>query len=207
MEKDAKKNRFRALAYLAQGILPFEQWSSVFSNPELHDRPGLVCKSFVVWFPTMVDYLMPSQEVSQSISELSKDSECEEVISLCCKLEEHYRNFLSNFSREEQIFINDRRLQNVHGVLSMFRLDKIHVKHYCKEDDEVVVEHIDSDKYHEMMKIFYPSMQEKEMELRNRLVTSNIFKQFGIFYLDNLKIDPHIINLATKLGVYDNQSA
>ena len=161
----------------------------------------------MVWFPTMIDYLRPSPEVSQSISELSNDLECKDAISLCRKLEEHYKKFLSNFSREEQLFINDRRLQNVHGVLNIFRLEKIHVKHYCKEDNAVVVEHIESNKYHEIMRIFYPSMHEKEMELRNRLVSSNIFKEFGIFYIDNLKIDPHVINLATNLGVYGNDVA
>jgi hypothetical protein len=196
-----KSEKFQLMAYLAQGILPFEQWSCVFANPELSSRPGLICKAFAVWFPTMLDFLRRSADIENAIAKLSESAEAQEVLRLSRELEAYYKKLLSLYSREEQIFINDRRLQNVHGVLSTFRLDRIHVKHYGKDSDEVVVEHIEADEYHGIMKAYYPEMQSLELSLRDRLVATDQFREFGIFYTSELKAEPHLKEIAMRLGV------
>lgn len=196
-----KPEKFCLMAYLAQGILPFEQWSCVFANPELSSRSGLICKAFAVWFPTMLDFLRRPADVENAIGKLAESAEAQETLRLSEELAAYYKGLLSLYSREEQIFINDRRLQNVHGVLSIFRLDRIHVKHYSKDSDEVVVEHIGADEYHKIMKVYYPSMHSAELSLRNRLVTTDQFGEFGTFYTSKLKTEPHLIQIAMRLGV------
>jgi len=200
-----KPEKFRLMCYLAQGILPFEQWSCVFANPDVDSKPGLICKAFAVWFPTMLDYLRRPEEVDATIRELSGDREADEAVQLSRTLGIFFKRLLTPFSREEQIFINDRRLQNVHGILSTFRLDRIHTKHYSADADEVLVEHMDADKYHEIMRNYYPQMQVHEMALRNKLVTTDLFREFGLFYMNNLKTEPHLVGIATRLGVSSHE--
>lgn len=202
MNNNIKREKSFLIGYLGQGILPFGQWSCVFSNPELQEKTGLICKSFTVWFPTMLDFIKVPQEL-QTIIDKDHDEKVEEVKSLILRLQEFYRYFLSLYSREEQIFIIDRRLQNVHGILSIFRLDKIHTKFFDADSGEIQIQHIDADEYHKIMRSFYPELQHNEMMLRNRLVTAERFAEFGEFYTSKLTFEPHLINLAKRLGVFD----
>ena len=39
------------------------------------------------------------------------------------------------------------------------------------------------------------------MELRNKLVKSELFKEFAEYYFEHLKIDPHLLRIANELGV------
>ncbi len=199
--ENLKTQKFQLLTYLGQGILPFEQWSGVFSNPQLDSMPGLICKGYTVWFPTMIDYLNRPNDIDQAMNDLAGEKGADEAISLCLKLEKYYKEILSLFSREEQLFIIDRRLQNVHGVLSMFRSKKIKTRFYDSIKEKVIAEHIDRKDYRDIMNVFYPQMHKCEMNLRNRLVTTALFKEFGGFYLNYLKVDPYLIKIAVELGV------
>ncbi len=199
---DAKTHKFRLMVHLAQGILPFEQWAPVFANPELRSRPALICKAFAVWFPTMLDFLEPKQETKDAVAALAGEAVAAEVIELSESVGRHYTQMLSLFSREEQMFIRDRRLQNVHGVLSTFILDRIHIKYYDPARDAVVIEHIDANDYHRIMRTYYPAAQTNELTLRNRRTGSDIFREFGQLYDARLRIDPHLMAVARRLGVY-----
>jgi hypothetical protein len=160
-----------------------------------------VLKAVVVWFPTMLDYLRRPTDVENAIVALTTSGEAQEALRLSSGLMGFYKQMLSLYCREEQIFINDRRLQNVHGVLNTFRIGRLHVKHYKKDSDEVVVEHIQADEYHSIMNAYYPSMHSVELSLRERLVNTELFREFGAFYTAKLKVEPHLVQIAAQLGV------
>jgi len=68
---------------LAQGVIPYEQWSSVFVDPKLSMWPGLHAKAFSVWFPTMIDYLSGRAESTAIKNELrDRKVDCEQVFEL-----------------------------------------------------------------------------------------------------------------------------
>lgn len=64
-----------------------------------------------------------------------------------------------------------------------------------------VVEHIEANAYHAIMQTYYPASQANELALRNRLTASDIFREVGTYYESRLKVDPHLIAIATRLGV------
>lgn len=199
--ENTKNKRYLLVQYLGTGILPFDQWCGVFANPELNSRPGLICKAFTVWFPTMLDYLNRPEEVNLCIAELVGDECVDEAANLCDELDRHYKNLLALFSREEQLFLVDRRLQNVHGKLSRFTTERIKTTYYDRDTDRRCVEWVEADDYHEVMRSYYPEMGKVTLHLRNRLVTSERFRMFGDFYKNEVKPDPHLFALGAKMGV------
>lgn len=203
MGEEEKKNRIKVLAYLAQGILPFEQWSCVFSNPKYgNEELGLICKAFSVWFPTMIDYISGRGKVQSVIEALESDEDCNVMISQCNKLEEYYKKILSTYSREEQVFLINRRNQNVHGELSQFRIEDIDIKHFSVATQKIIKERISAEDYQIIVNPFYSNLTKSEIELRNRLVTNNeLYVEFAKYYERELIIDPYIIEMANDLGI------
>lgn len=164
-----------AVGRLAMGIQPLTQWAPVFANPDLLHWPGLRSKAFTVWFPTMLDFVgfaMPEMEqVRQEVQ--NRDLDPHDLFEIADEASNSMRQLLSMFSKEEQIYLNDRRLQNVHGLVSQFFRPAIGVKWYEIPAGRVVQERMDDEAYHDIMRSFYPSMQAATLDLLDRCVISD----------------------------------
>lgn len=170
-----------AIGRLVMGLQPLTQWAPVFSNPDLMDRPGLRSKAFTVWFPTTLDFLGQSvPELDQHKDELARRGlDGHALFEITQEVTELIRALLSLFHKEEQLYLNDRRLQNVHGLVSQFFRPDVGVKWYRAEDQLVVREIMDDETYHEIMRTFYPTMQESTIGLLDRCVTSTEWASLG----------------------------
>lgn len=197
----AEELKARAVELLGYGVLPFEQWAHVFANPKLDEWPGLKAKAFSVWFPTMIDFLQGSDEVSAIASELMKRQvETESLFELIERLKSSYQKVLSLYSSDEQLFIRDRRLQNVHGRLQIYMLDEHEVTIYDGKSG-LIKRSLDAKNYRELMQNYYSDLSGNSARLIERLVKSTEFKELSELYFSKLKFQDHFAPLIEKLGV------
>jgi hypothetical protein len=192
----------RAVELLAHEVLPFEQWAHVFANPELSGWPGLKAKAFSVWFPTMVDFLEGHGERSTIEAELAaRGVGIEPVPELCRLLAGAFKGVLSLYSTEEQAFVRDRRLQNVHGRLQLSTYEVHDFAIFDSRTQELARLRLTPAEYRAVMTKFYPDLQRVSASLIDRLVKSKAFASLSALYVGRLRFKDHFIPLIEKLGV------
>ncbi len=187
---------------LAFGVLPFEQWMIVFANAEFIDRPGLRCKAFTVWFPTMIDYVRGTQERAT----LAKESERRgidfgKVFCLTDALGGCYSDCLALYSRDEQLYLRDRRLQNVHGRLHIYLWDEQKAHFFDASTGSIEKCEILAADYRAIMSDFYSDMQANTLNLLDRLLGSESFDQLLSLYRTELDVETKLLPLAEELGI------
>lgn len=192
----------RALELLAYGVIPFEQWAHVFANPNFVSWNGLRAKAFSVWFPTMVDYLQGQQECAAVEKELMRRNvHTGPVFELHRELSRSFASLLGLVTIEEQLFIRDRRLQNVHGRLQLNTYEEHDVPLYDKADGSIRRMKFTAQNYRDIMQRYYANLSEVSAELLERVLRSQEFAQMTELYRTRLEMGEHFQPLIERLGV------
>lgn len=199
-DQQLKRNAFQILAL---ATIPMENWFPVFSNPMIQ-LPGLRCKAFCIWFPTMIDVLAEEGKIIKELyNEIAKRNlVIGKIHGFTFSLIDLFKKVLANFSKEEQLFLYNRRLQNAHGFLSMyFRI--VQVGWFDSSQNKVIVEKFLPDDYEKMLLHLNQDMHNQSQLLLNKFVTKdnnndgyNLMK----FYADNLQ-SPKLEELGKTIGV------
>jgi len=190
----------RGVALLLQGVVPYTNWSSVFANPKLSEWPALQAKAFHVWFPTMHDYLSGRDESRVVMKELdSRKIPYEDVFDLSERLEQCFKNVLSMYSVEEQVFVWDRRLQNVHGKLQTDVYETHKVKVY---DNRLLNRELSAEEYRRILIPFYRDLPRHSKEFIGRLLDSSAFSELTDLFNNQLNIRNNLAMLIKRLGVF-----
>lgn len=198
---DAKLKMY-AMGLLMTGVLPFEQWANVFANPEYRNRPGLRAKAFSVWFPTMVDFLKSRHDLDRLEKELTgRGIDCGEIFDRADRLAKCFSDILSLYSRDEQIFIRDRRLQNVHGRQHTFIREAHKIQIFDTGKGTLNRIRLSDDEYRMITSHFYRQLGVVSAELIDRLMESQPFGELTDLYESRLKLGPHLMPLAQRLGI------
>lgn len=197
-----KRLVMEALGRVAMGVQPLSQWSPVFSNPELMHLPGLRSKAFTVWFPTMLDFLGQTvPEIAQLRHEVERRGlAAGNLFEIADEIETRIRAVLSLFTKEEQLYLNDRRLQNVHGIVSQFYRPVVGVRWYSSDDGIVYREKIADHEYHDIMRAFYSQMQQNTLALLDRCVTGSEWVELGSLAQSEASMES-FARLADRLGI------
>lgn len=194
--------KVRAVEMLANGIIPLENWTQVFANPNLNEFPNLQNKAFCVWFPTMIDYLQGHQEFNMIKKELvHRNINCEVVFELRDKMEDSFREVLALYTVEEQVFIRDRRLQQVHGRLQLYNHETYRIQVFDQDNNQIKKLTYSAQEYRDIMGKFYANMSLSLTGLRNRFISSDEFQKLSDLHQNHLTIKEHIQSLITKFGI------
>jgi hypothetical protein len=190
----------RAVALLLQGVVPYTNWSCVFANPKLSEWPALQAKAFDVWFPTMLDYLSGRDESRAVMKELDlRKAPYEDVFDLSERLEQCFKTVLSMYSVEEQVFVWDRRLQNVHGKLQVDVYETHNVRVY---DAKISNRELSAEEYRRILIPFYRDLPRYSKEFIGRLLGSNTFSELTGLFNNQLNISNSLAILIKRLGVF-----
>ncbi len=190
----------RGVALLLQGVVPYTNWSCVFANPKLSEWPALQAKAFHVWFPTMHDYLLGRDESRAVRNELdSRKVPYEDVFDLSEQLEKRFLSVLSMYSVEEQVFVWDRRLQNVHGKLQIDVLEVHRVKVF---DGKVLNREFPAQEYRKILIPYYRDLPRHSKEFIERFLRSNAFPELTELFNNQLNISNNLAALVKRLGVF-----
>lgn len=201
-DTETKELKARAVELLALGVIPFEQWAHVFANPQLSEWDGLRAKAFAVWFPTMLDFLKGEDDWKAIQAELDRRGEAYgDVFERTNILARHYRAVLPLFSEDEQIFIRDRRLQNVHGRLHIYQRDEHKLDVFDPETGKVKKTARSAGEYRDLLLRYYPKLRESSKGLLNRLLESRQFSELSGYYNEKLRVEAQLVPLIEALGV------
>jgi hypothetical protein len=196
-----------AFQLLVFGVLPFEQWVSVFANSAFQAWPGLRCKAFAVWFPTMIDYLRNRTKRDSAKDELVRRKfDCLQLFDLADALDCSFEEVLKLYSRDDQIFVRDRRLQNVHGHLHIYSRDDHEVFWFDGQTRVTQKTKISADEYREILKKYYREMQKSELLLLDRLTQSSAYTELYGLYCSRLRIPEYLIPLSREFGIGSQES-
>jgi len=194
--------KFRALELLAHGVIPLEQWAAVFENPAFSAWPGLLSKAFSVWFPTQIDYLQGHDECVAIEKELSKRGVVVgPVFELHRQLESAFKGVLALFSIEEQLFLRDRRLHNVHGRLQLNAYEEHDAPLFDAATGLVRRTKFTADNYRAIMLQYYSTLAETSAALLNRMLDSKEFAVLATLHATRLKMGEHFQPLIEQMGV------
>jgi hypothetical protein len=190
----------RAVELLLQGVVPYTNWACVFANPKLSEWPALQAKAFHVWFPTMHDYLSGRDDSRAIKKELDvRTVHYEDVFDLSEKLEKCFKTVLSMYSVEEQVFVWDRRLQNVHGKLQVNLYETHSIRVY---DTKILNRELSAEEYRRLLVPFYHDLSRHSKEFIGRLLGSGVFSELTDLFNNQLDINKHLAALIKKLGVF-----
>lgn len=190
----------RAIWNLALGVVPFEQWGGIFAHEDPPGYSGLRNKAFTVWFPTMTDYIRATADQRQIGAELTRRGiVVDPVPELADTLDRHFRRVLGLYTRGDQAFLGDRRLQNVHGALAIYTRDPVRFHWYDPTTDEVRAEKVGQSDYRGLLLPYYKTMTEAELALLERLLASNEGQALASFFLSHLT-GGHLGQLASGIG-------
>jgi hypothetical protein len=190
------------LQRLAHGVLPFEQWANVFANPKLAEFPNLRGKAFSVWFTTPIDYLKDYRIIQDLVADATtRKLSLLSVPDLSAELRVHFAAILSLYNRDEQIFLRDRRLQCVHGVLNQYSNVNIGLDFFDSASGDVARITIATDQYAAAILPFYTNMQETIRTLLARMLASPEFAALADCFTNRLMPIPHLSALIADLGL------
>jgi hypothetical protein len=201
-EQTTPELKCRAVELLAIGVIPFEQWANVFANPQFLSLNGLRAKAFAVWFSTMADFLKGEADWTALRNELDKRSEpYADAFERIFALAEHFRLVLTLYSIDDQIFLRDRRLQNVHGRLHIYAQDEHEIPIFDLAVRKVIKIDKSASEYREIMGRYYPRLGERSKELIDRLLSSREFADLTAYYKAKLEVATNLAPLIDALGV------
>jgi hypothetical protein len=202
--KEWSNARLTAEAYirLAQGAVPYLRWVDVFANPQFDQWPRLQEQAFVVWFPTMLDYLRHEPDWRKLNKEVARRGvECGEVFTRLEHLADSFKAVLRLYTREEQLFLRDRRLQSVHGYLSSYSATTQTGKWYDTALGGPARERLTPDEYSSVMAQFY-SNESSTRGLLDRFPQSQEGQRLDEFIVRALG-RPQLMQLGMEIGVVD----
>ena len=179
-----------ALSRLGFGATPIENWGYCFA-PEIvghFSDINLANRAFSIWFPTILDFIASEPEIKRlHVAASDRGVNIDSIALLAYELAVRLRAIAELLSREEQIFIRDCRLQNVHGSLEYFVSEMPGVKWYSAIANQVVSEQIpEADLHYIILKPFNADRSESQAILRNRVTSSLAWAQLFKFWANNL---------------------
>ena len=172
-DKDVIVHAFCRLGF---GAIPIENWGCFFAPGIMvypHDE-ALANRAFSIWFPTILDFIDGESEMKRVCDEAKRRNiSIDRIGELAEKLGAKLRAVARMLSREEQIFLRDQRLQNVHGSLEYFLAAVPSVKWYDAAKDIIVVEQIPEEVLHySILKPFNADKHASKATLRTRVTSS-----------------------------------
>ena len=193
--------KYQIYRRLCHGIVPFENWASVFAARDLESWRAIQAKVFCVWFPTMLDYLAHEGDFGRFRAEAHRRSlDCDEVLGLADALSCRYKRILGLYSREEQVFLCDRRVQLVHGNVYFGEGQFQRVRWYDANNDRIVTEKLSPDQYRETLACLAPDFLSRGVEMLDRLQCSVEFKELLDLFASRLEVR-HRHKLGMRLAV------
>jgi len=196
--------KYQIYRRLCHGVVPFENWASVFAARELESWRAIQAKAFCVWFPTMLDYLVHEADFGKLRAEAQRRSlECEEVLEvlgLADALSSCYKRVLGLYSREEQVFLWDRRVQLVHGNVYFGEGHFQRVHWYDASNDRTVSEKLSPDQYRETLGCLAPDFLARGVEMLDRFQCSVEFRDLLDLFVNRLEVRRRH-DLGMRLGV------
>lgn len=190
-----KKDAFQILAI---ATIPIENWFAVFFDKKdraMSNRPGLRCKAFYIWFSTMIDFLNEKNTyVDWLYNEIRiKKIKISKIEKYTFGLIDFFKSILSLYSRKEQLFLYDRRLQNAHGFLSIY-FDGRSLRWFDQKHNRVEKRFFKPNYYRKILVPLYKDMQNQSEMLLERFVNSTEGKNLKKFYKNKLE-SPKLSNL------------
>lgn len=199
-----KEVYLHAIVRLGLGSNPIENWGRLFDpafGGAVQDQV-LANRSFSIRFPTSLDFISARSAMKAIQDEAKRRGlAVDQIATLYFTLADLFEDVASTLSREEQIFLRDRRLQNVHGSLEYFLSDTPSVKWFDPSQRAVVVEKIpEEDLHYKVLKPFNLDHGRSQFEIRTRVVASVQWRKVRKFWKGNLTL-PHLRELTITLGV------
>jgi len=196
--------KVHALTSLGFGALPIENWACFF-EPSIAVHPGdiaLANRAFSIWVPTMTDFIGAEAHMAAVKADAQRRSlKCGQVFTLAEELGRRMRSVLRLLTREDQIFLRDRRLQNVHGSLEYFLAETPSVKWYDPATDTVVVEQIpEAELHYKLLHPYNKQIGQSQATLRERVVGSGEWASLFDLYRTSLTRQ-HLERIMEGLGV------
>lgn len=193
--------KYQIYRRLCHGVVPFENWASVFAERELERWRAIQAKVFCVWFPTMLDYLAHEGDFGRLRAEAHRRSlDCDEVLDLADVLSSCYKRILELYSRNEQVFLCDRRVQLVHGNVYFGEGRSQGVRWYDASNGRMVTEKLSPDQYRETLACLGPDVLSRGVEMLDRFQCSVEFKDLLALFVSRLEVRRRY-KLGMRLGV------
>ncbi|MBU1146556.1 hypothetical protein KKD80_03360 [Patescibacteria group bacterium] len=181
-----------AFQILAIATIPMENWFAVFFDKKdraMMNRPGLRRKTFYIWFPTMIDFLKDKSEkrIKDLYDEIHKRKiKISKIEKYTFDLIDFFKKILSLYSEQEQLFLYDRRLQNVHGFLDIY-FDGWNLRWFDIKHNKIDSKFFKPNDYKKIIVPLYKDMQNKSERLLERFVKSAEGEGLKKFYENKLK--------------------
>jgi len=193
--------RYQCFRRLAQGVHPFEMWATVFGASALIAFPEVRTKAFSVWFPTMLDYLAVEDHTACMLQEAARRRlDLGRVPSLCENLSKAYKVIVAQYSRAEQVFLTDRRTQDVHGVVRLSEWQPRHVVWYDAQSATLRREKVTPDDHRALLLSVGPRFLTLTRALLDRLLSSKEYVR--LCQLFNQHLTPtRLAEIGRQLGV------
>ncbi len=103
------------------------------------------------------------------------------------------------YSVEEQVFVWDRRLQNVHGKLQVDVYETHNVRVY---NAKLLNCELSAEEYRRILIPFYRDLPRHSKESIERLLGSNAFSELTDLFNNQLNISNNLAMLIKRLGVF-----
>jgi hypothetical protein len=204
------KSKTKPLWYFGLMTLPMRQWLCYIvpqdycfaSNAGLSFPPdNLKYRTFSIWFCTIIDALEKENHIYETLNELEIEKYQIDITKThMTNVLEKFKAVASNFTKREQLFLRDRRLQNVHGYLSCYFKKNIAVKWFDAPRGKVIRETITADEYNSIMQEFYPEMASNEDKLIKKFLLSEGGKDLVAYWSSTLRDTKTYLDLIKQMA-------
>ena len=194
-----------AIMSLAFGALPVEDWAQTFASTaeeEPEATEDLRNLAFIIWFPTTTDYMLTAGLRTLVRGEAEKRGlACESIFASADELSDHFHNILSLLTREEQIFVRDRRWQSIYGNLDYFVSPTPTVRWYDSVQRRVETAQIANEDLQDVILApFYADQSRSESRLRSKVVKSREWSALSRLHRASLTTK-HLLALMKQFNV------
>ncbi len=146
----------RLYEVLVGNLSTFRCWGFYLFDAEFDDEPELRNKIGVIWICSLRDSIEAQHRFLPQIAKEAQEQGFDSLVENSKQLQNFcvlIAELLGEFSREEQIFLDDLRNQWVHSYFSKRHREEFPVK-FCA-DGELVHEQITRDEYDAVIRSFY----------------------------------------------------
>ncbi len=198
------------LMQAAFALLPLEKWGKIFRSRKVdecirkykQDQDFIWMKlyAFTVWFTTLREFLALRERRKSLLNELEKRRIPDLGIEIkLSHLDDKFCDILSLFTKEEQIHLNDRRLQLVHGYLSIFEHeDKITCKWFDSSAHSTRKACVCREEYRDIQNRF--SGEQAYCNLFLKLDPSKEMNELARYYLNDFNMK-HVKEIGQQWGI------
>jgi len=148
----------RLYEVLRGNLSTFECWGFYLLVSEFYCEPELRNKLGVIWFCSLMDSIEAQSRFLPQIAREAEEQGFDSLVENSKQLQNFctlIAEFLSTFSREEQIALNNLRNQWVHSYFSMRHREEVPVK-YCAKG-ELVTEKLTNAEYSDVIRLLTDS--------------------------------------------------